>query len=223
MHDVPPSRLALLEALAKACNAAGVHFAWRWPASGHAATDAFIINTVREVEARWQALEVEVAADIPEGPLAWIGQAVFAEDVRTHGWSLASISDHSPPFQYTIGLMHTPQDRHTQAISPNNATDQIGMAQPGLHQMRRKLTQPAPQCEHAAWQISCTVQTQFKQRYFQPAQLFSKRSAGGQRKNLQVIPGRSHRPAQAGQHEFRTPTTKAGDDMGDTHAHPACR
>lgn len=82
VHDVPPSRLALLEALAKACNAAGVHFAWRWPASGHAATDAFIINTVREVEARWQALEVEVAADIPEGPLAWIGQEVFAEDVR---------------------------------------------------------------------------------------------------------------------------------------------
>lgn len=32
---------------------------------------------------------------------------VFAEDVRTHGWSLASISDHKPPFQYTVGLMHT--------------------------------------------------------------------------------------------------------------------
>lgn len=32
---------------------------------------------------------------------------VFAEDVRTHGWSLASISDHKPPFQYTIGLMHS--------------------------------------------------------------------------------------------------------------------
>lgn len=31
----------------------------------------------------------------------------IAEDVRTHGWSLASISDHKPPFVYTIGLMHT--------------------------------------------------------------------------------------------------------------------
>lgn len=32
---------------------------------------------------------------------------VFANDVRTHGWSLANISDHKPPFAYTIGLMHT--------------------------------------------------------------------------------------------------------------------
>jgi hypothetical protein len=38
----------------------------------------------------------------------------FAEDVRTHGWSLASISDHRPPFQYTIGLMHT--FRHPEVI-----------------------------------------------------------------------------------------------------------
>jgi len=82
VHDVPPARLTLLEALARACNTAGVHFVWRWPASGHAATDAFIINTVREVEARWQALEVEVAADVPDGPLAWVGQAMFADDVR---------------------------------------------------------------------------------------------------------------------------------------------
>ncbi len=40
---------------------------------------------------------------------------VFAEDVRTHGWSLASIGDHSPPFQYTIGLMHTL--RHPELIA----------------------------------------------------------------------------------------------------------
>jgi hypothetical protein len=31
----------------------------------------------------------------------------FAEDVRAYGWSIASISDHKPPFQYTIGLMET--------------------------------------------------------------------------------------------------------------------
>lgn len=31
----------------------------------------------------------------------------FAEDVRVFGWSMASISDHQPPFQYTIGLMET--------------------------------------------------------------------------------------------------------------------
>src|SRR5262245_51692654 len=31
----------------------------------------------------------------------------FAEDVRAYGWSMASINDHQPPFQYTIGLMET--------------------------------------------------------------------------------------------------------------------
>ncbi len=81
VHDVPPARLALLEALARACSAAGVAFTWRWPASGSAATDAFIINTVREVEVRWESLEVEVAADLSDAPLAWVGQAAFAEEV----------------------------------------------------------------------------------------------------------------------------------------------
>jgi hypothetical protein len=38
----------------------------------------------------------------------------FAEDVRAHGWSMASISDHEPPFQYTIGLMET--FRHSEFI-----------------------------------------------------------------------------------------------------------
>ena len=82
VHDVPPARLKLLEALARACNAEGIGFTWRWPSGGHAATDAFITNTVREVEARWHALEVELLAEVPPGPLAWIGESIFAEEVR---------------------------------------------------------------------------------------------------------------------------------------------
>jgi hypothetical protein len=31
----------------------------------------------------------------------------FAEDVRQYGWSCANVSDHDPPFCYTIGLMQT--------------------------------------------------------------------------------------------------------------------
>jgi hypothetical protein len=38
----------------------------------------------------------------------------FAEDVRAYGWSMASIIDHEPPFQYTIGLMET--CRHPELI-----------------------------------------------------------------------------------------------------------
>ena len=33
--------------------------------------------------------------------------AEFAEDVRKYGWSMASIYDAKPPFQYTVGLMET--------------------------------------------------------------------------------------------------------------------
>jgi hypothetical protein len=39
----------------------------------------------------------------------------FAADVRTHGWSMANVSDHRPPFQYTIGLMET--CRHPEFIA----------------------------------------------------------------------------------------------------------
>ena len=31
----------------------------------------------------------------------------FADDVRIQGWASASISDHKPPFAYTIGLMQS--------------------------------------------------------------------------------------------------------------------
>jgi hypothetical protein len=31
----------------------------------------------------------------------------FAEDVRNYGWSMANVYDNEPPFQYTVGLMHT--------------------------------------------------------------------------------------------------------------------
>ena len=31
----------------------------------------------------------------------------IAEVVREHGWYAASVSDHDPPFLYSIGLMQT--------------------------------------------------------------------------------------------------------------------
>src|SRR5438445_2063170 len=47
----------------------------------------------------------------------------IAEIVREHGWFAASISDHKPPFTYTIGLMET--CRHPEFIifglEPDNA------------------------------------------------------------------------------------------------------
>ena len=31
----------------------------------------------------------------------------YAADVRKYGWSAVAVNDHEPPFQYTVGLMHT--------------------------------------------------------------------------------------------------------------------
>ncbi|MFT3709625.1 MAG: hypothetical protein QM817_18505 [Archangium sp.] len=79
VHDVTPARLALFEALARAASSAGVQFAWRYPASGAVSCDAFIIEAVRAAEAKWQAVEVDLAPDVPEGPLAWVAPALFGE------------------------------------------------------------------------------------------------------------------------------------------------
>lgn len=80
VHDVSPARLHFLEALARACHRAGVRFAWHWPSGGSAAVDAFVVNAVREVEARWQGLDAELFPAVPDAPLAWVAREAFADD-----------------------------------------------------------------------------------------------------------------------------------------------
>lgn len=81
VHDVPPARLVLLEALARACQRAHVGFAWAWPGSGDVACDAFVVEAVRQAEAQWGLLEVELEAELSNAPLAWVAPALFG-DVR---------------------------------------------------------------------------------------------------------------------------------------------
>ena len=54
----------------------------------------------------------------------------IAEVVRQHGWYAASISDHQPPFLYTIGLMQTLQ--HPEFIM-------FGLAANNLHALFSQL------------------------------------------------------------------------------------
>ncbi|MFO0597201.1 MAG: PD-(D/E)XK nuclease family protein [Myxococcaceae bacterium] len=79
-HDVPKSRLLLFEALAAAARKAGVAFSWRYPASGDLGCDAFVIDAVRQAEARWQSLDAELAPELPDGELAWLGPRLFGVD-----------------------------------------------------------------------------------------------------------------------------------------------
>lgn len=81
VHDLFPARLKLLEALATACHRGNVAFELSWPASGEAAADVFVLDAVRQVEARWQALDAEAFPDVSDAPLAWLGAATFAPHV----------------------------------------------------------------------------------------------------------------------------------------------
>lgn len=78
VHDLFPARLQFLEALATACHRADVGFELSWPASGEAAADVFVLDAVRQVEARWQTLDAEAFPDVSDGPLSWLGAATFA-------------------------------------------------------------------------------------------------------------------------------------------------
>ncbi|MEW5739305.1 MAG: PD-(D/E)XK nuclease family protein [Myxococcota bacterium] len=77
VHDLFPARLQFLEALAHACHRARVGFELAWPASGEAGADVFVLDAVRQVEAKWQELNADAAPDVPEAPLAWLGAAIF--------------------------------------------------------------------------------------------------------------------------------------------------
>ncbi len=78
VHDVTPARLAVFEALARACQQQSTAFAWRWPGSGEVACDAFVVEAVRAAESRWAGLEAELSADLSGAPLAWVAPALFA-------------------------------------------------------------------------------------------------------------------------------------------------
>lgn len=66
LHDLPPARLVFLDALARACVAAGRRFRLVLPWTGSPHTDAFIGQVARFFEKRWESLEgVELAPEVP--------------------------------------------------------------------------------------------------------------------------------------------------------------
>lgn len=97
VHDLFPARLRFLEALARACTAAGVGFALRWPGSGGAHTDVFLGHALRFIEARWGELDADVVPELPETPLAWLGAQLFADEPRAaEAPTLAAFSAATP-------------------------------------------------------------------------------------------------------------------------------
>lgn len=80
VHDLGPARLELLEALAGACQRARARLEIHWPSSGEPKVDVFVLDALRAMEARWQALDVDVLPDSSEAPLAWVAPAALGDD-----------------------------------------------------------------------------------------------------------------------------------------------
>lgn len=80
LHDVSPARLQFLQQLGAACGRSGVTFRWSWPAAGESHVDAFIIEAVRQAEATWAQLDLQLEREVTEAPLAWVGRELFADE-----------------------------------------------------------------------------------------------------------------------------------------------
>lgn len=81
LHDLPPVRLSLIDALARACVSAGRGFRLSVPWAGSPDTDAFVGGVVRFFEKRWEALPgVELAPEIRETERARALQRLFSAD-----------------------------------------------------------------------------------------------------------------------------------------------
>jgi RecB family exonuclease len=82
LHDLPPVRLAFLDALARACVAAGRRFRLVLPWTGSAHSDAFVGGVARFFEKRWEALEgVELSPEAPPGERSLHLRQLFAAQV----------------------------------------------------------------------------------------------------------------------------------------------
>ncbi len=80
LHDLPPARLAFLDALAGAAEKSGRHLAVRFPGSGGPAVDLALAPALKHVEATWQELaSAEASLEIPETPLSSVAPRAFAE------------------------------------------------------------------------------------------------------------------------------------------------
>ncbi len=103
LHDLPPVRARLLQALAATCHALKRPVKVTLPAANNPQVDVLVNEAFAAMEKAWQGLDVDAWPEVPEGPLAWVGGALFGE---------------SPPPQTAPGLdafsAATPRDEARQ-------------------------------------------------------------------------------------------------------------
>ena len=82
VHDLFPSRLSFLSALAKVCRKQGVRFVLTWPGAGRDEVDIFTAQAIRQIEQRWELDPHDLQLHRANTPLEWVAEQVFAQEPR---------------------------------------------------------------------------------------------------------------------------------------------
>ncbi|MBS1153331.1 MAG: hypothetical protein H6Q89_5029 [Myxococcaceae bacterium] len=79
LHDLPPARARLLQALATRCHARKLPVKLTLPAANNPQIDVLVNEAFAGMEKAWQGLDVDAWPEVPTAPLAWIGGALFGD------------------------------------------------------------------------------------------------------------------------------------------------
>jgi ATP-dependent helicase/nuclease subunit B len=99
LHDLPPARARLLQALATTCDANKLPVKLTLPAANNPQIDVLVNEAFAGMEKAWQGLAVDAWPEVPNAPLAWIGGALFGDTIppqtapNLHAFSAATPRD----------------------------------------------------------------------------------------------------------------------------------
>lgn len=81
LHDLPPARARLLQALATSCHARKLPVKVTLPAANNPQIDVLVNEAFAGMEKAWQGLDVDAWPEVPNAPLAWLGGALFGDAI----------------------------------------------------------------------------------------------------------------------------------------------